>query len=255
MKLKLLAGAAMVGMFAAGAAYAAPADSGWYGAVDLGAHIPGHMETTSEFTELGGPPASLRYTTNQPDFAGFARIGYKINPHVRVELEGGYRNGGLVSVIEQNSGRPVGSITAICNFSNTVSCARPHGSIDTWTIMGNVLVDLLPNGPVDPFIGAGVGDAHVRMIAEGRTQGVGAGTGFFSSDDTQDQFAFQGIAGLAFHVTDQLSVDFTYRWLGTSTMRFRTHQFNGFQLGTVNGSYDDNSFTLGLRYLLAAPPP
>ncbi len=39
MKLKLLAGAALIGVFAAPGAFAAPADTGWYGAIDSGAHF------------------------------------------------------------------------------------------------------------------------------------------------------------------------------------------------------------------------
>ena len=38
MKVKLLAGVAMAGLFAAGAASADP--NGWYGAVDVGYHMP-----------------------------------------------------------------------------------------------------------------------------------------------------------------------------------------------------------------------
>nr|MBB5293089.1 opacity protein-like surface antigen [Brevundimonas basaltis] len=38
MKVKLLAGVAMAGLFAAGAASADP--NGWYGAIDAGYHMP-----------------------------------------------------------------------------------------------------------------------------------------------------------------------------------------------------------------------
>ncbi len=49
MKLKLLAGAALAGVFAGASASAAPADSGWYGAIDLGGHVQPSMVTTAEF--------------------------------------------------------------------------------------------------------------------------------------------------------------------------------------------------------------
>src|SRR5580704_7422900 len=154
MKLKLLAGAAVAGVFAAAGAYAQPADSGWYGAVDVGAHQAMPMDTTSQFSELGGPPANLTVFTNV-NFAGFARVGYKISPHVRIELEAGYRPASLHSVLERHFlGRPGGSIESICAFNSVPvgsACPAPAGNNDTWTAMGNLLVDLLPDSPIDPF--------------------------------------------------------------------------------------------------------
>src|SRR5580700_3483007 len=110
MKLKLLAGAALAGVIAAGSAAADPADSGWYGAIDLGGHIKAPMVTTAEFGELGGSPANLRFN-DAANFAGFARVGYKISPHLRVELEAGYRTDELTRLNERYFlGRPAGSI-------------------------------------------------------------------------------------------------------------------------------------------------
>src|ERR1700729_4298968 len=94
MKVTLLAGAALAGIFAGASASAAPADSGWYGAVDLGGHVQPTMVTTAEFRELTAGPATLQFN-NDANFAGFARIGYKISPHFRVELEAGYRTNEL----------------------------------------------------------------------------------------------------------------------------------------------------------------
>src|ERR1700679_2360191 len=134
MKLSLLVAAAAVGVFAAAGAYAQPADSGWYGAVDVGAHQAMPMDTTSQFSELGGPPANLTVFTNV-NFAGFARVGYKISPHVRIELEAGYRPADLRGVIERNfAGRPAGSISGICNFFSVPQhafCPAPAGDNDT----------------------------------------------------------------------------------------------------------------------------
>ena len=88
MKLKLLGGAALVGLFVASGACAQPADSGWYGAIDLGAHWLNRLDTTSSLPESDGSAYKFRFSENT-DWVGFARVGYKINPHVRIELEGG----------------------------------------------------------------------------------------------------------------------------------------------------------------------
>src|SRR5428012_13709 len=85
MKIKLLAGAALAGVLAAGSAAAAPADSGWYGAIDLGGHIQAPAVTTAQFGELGDSPANLR-VNDAANFAGFARVGYKISPRFRPSI-------------------------------------------------------------------------------------------------------------------------------------------------------------------------
>ena len=91
MKLKFLAGAALVSLLAAPAAFAqddwSATEPGWYGAIDAGGH---HTMTMNGVFPGTGVGADIR-TTN-PDFVGFARIGYRLNGHVRIEIEGGYRH-------------------------------------------------------------------------------------------------------------------------------------------------------------------
>ena len=93
MKFKLLAGAALAAVFAASGAYAQ--DTGWYGAVDLGWHTPQDIQATGSNPGTGtSAPTSFPYNWDfapSDDWAGFARVGYKVSPHWRVELEGGYR--------------------------------------------------------------------------------------------------------------------------------------------------------------------
>src|ERR687889_814648 len=88
MKFKLLAGAAMAAAFAASGA---SPQEGWYGAVDLGYHWPVEFETTSSNNAANGQPYAWEFN-QEDDWAGFARLGYQLNPHWRVELEGGYRH-------------------------------------------------------------------------------------------------------------------------------------------------------------------
>ena len=113
MKLKLLGGVALAGMFAAAAAYAAPADNGWYGAIDLGGHYMNPMGTTSSILEQDGVPYHFQIS-DDVNFAGFARIGYKLSPHLRIELEGGYRPGEISNIID-----PLRPVNAICGETST----------------------------------------------------------------------------------------------------------------------------------------
>jgi OmpA-OmpF porin, OOP family len=158
MKLKLLAGAALAGLCVGTVAYADPADSGWYGAIDLGVQKAQPVDTKSQFGELGGGPADLRFFSSDGDFAGFARIGYKITPHVRVELEAGYRTSDMGRVVDDSTSHHPLDATGICgNKFPSGGCTNPPGELHAWTGMANVLVDILPRAMFDPFIGGGGG--------------------------------------------------------------------------------------------------
>src|SRR5579864_3937998 len=162
MKLKLLAGAALAGMFAAASASAAPADTGWYGAIDIGAHFDQRLNTVSAANSDDGAPFRFRFSQNT-DWTGFVRVGYKLSPHVRIELEGGYRPGELSHVTDN----PARDVAAICGLASGATCLRPSGSIETWSVMGNLLFDLMPNGWIDPYVGGGAGVAHINLSTHG----------------------------------------------------------------------------------------
>src|SRR5665213_537636 len=93
MKLKLLAGAAVATVFAASGAFAQ--DSGWYGAIDIGGHHQNGFH--GAFAPTGTDADGFNFRVHDVELLGFGRIGYRISPHVRIELEGGYRHGGIQS--------------------------------------------------------------------------------------------------------------------------------------------------------------
>jgi len=115
MKLKLLGGVALAGLLAATAANADPAPTGWYGAVDIGAHFPDRLDTTSSVNEDAFGPYNFQFSQDV-NWVGFARIGYKLSPHLRIELEGGYRPGNISSITD--GGR---SVDAICGVGSSTS--------------------------------------------------------------------------------------------------------------------------------------
>ena len=126
--------------------------------------------------------------------------------------------------------------------------------------MGNVIYDILPGSAFNPFIGAGIGVNHVKVDVTGQFSNIpGAITAAnpaiqnLSIDDSDTAFAYQLIAGLAWKANDQLSVDLTYRYLGGSDVDFTSVGSNDLQPGVFSGEYRDQSVTLGLRYLFAAP--
>ena len=121
MKVKLLAGAALAAVFAASGACAH--DNGWYGAVDAGAH---YMENLNFVFADANTGANERFVARDQeyDWTAFARLGYRISPNVRIEVEGGYRPGSLDSVVDRVDG------IALCATGTAATpCGRPSGSI------------------------------------------------------------------------------------------------------------------------------
>nr|MBA3812582.1 porin family protein [Caulobacteraceae bacterium] len=242
MKPQLLAGAAAAALLAATGAFAQ--DSGWYGAIDLGAHQIRPFETVAS----GEEPQGLNFRTNI-NFAGFARLGYRISPHVRVELEGGYRRSGNFSSAHDTDQPPLGDGFDLCAVGSAPGqCDRPDGSLDAWTGMANLLIDVLPNAILDPFVGGGVGVNYIRLRADGAININGDNTAdTLSIHDSNTKFAYQGIAGVAFRASERLNVDLTYRYIDGQRAGFKSVATGTFQPGTFSAHYRDQSLTLGLR--------
>lgn len=236
MKVKLLAGVAMAGLLAAGAASAEP--NGWYGALDAGWHTA-DVETAQ----------GVDFDT-EDSWAGFARLGYRFTENWRVELEGGHRSGGDLE------GATLGTGAAfICNVTPaTGACDAPDGEISSTTLMANVIYDFGDaSWSLRPFIGLGAGVNRVNTefvgtLASNRAVGFGA-------DDSSAKLAAQAIAGLAWAISDRAHLDLTYRYL-MSNMEFDTFASSAaFDRGPFQGRYTDHSLTLGLRYAFGAMEP
>jgi len=241
MKVKLFAGVAMAGLFAAGAASADP--NGWYGAIDAGWHAAG--VSTAQDVDFDV----------ENDWAGFARLGYRFTENWRVELEGGYRPGDIGEV-------NLGATPAyLCNVVPAAgACDIPDGEISSTSLMMNVIYDFgSAESALRPFIGLGAGVNRVNTefigtLASNRAIGVGA-------DDSSTKLAAQAIAGLTWALSDRAMLDLTYRYM-VSNMEFETFDSSALvDVGPFQGRYEDSSVSLGLRYSFGAeeveyvPPP
>jgi len=207
-------------------------------------------------------------------FAGFLRAGYRFNENLRLELEGGYHRGDY-DTIRSTPGSIVNGICTpgVRRVPGNAECGAVNGEFDAATLMLNGIFDLdfdfLPFGQrVVPFIGGGIGYAEVQNKFFGQLGTVPAGNApiqNISVDDIEQGFAYQGILGLAFQLTENLTLDLTGRYLQTEDLDFGSVTLNGgngpgqalplTNLGFLSDKYTDTSLTLGLRYTFAAPPP
>jgi outer membrane protein OmpA-like peptidoglycan-associated protein len=114
---------------------------------------------------------------------------------------------------------------------------RANDSIDSWSTMVNGIYEFMPNGKWHPFLGAGIGWAWL--------DGDFSGNGARNSDN---QFAYQGIAGVAYDLSTNWALKAQYRYFATLDA----------DVGTANSGdadYDNHSILLGFTYKFAKPAP
>ena len=92
-----------------------------------------------------------------------------------------------------------------------------HGSLSSYTLMGNGYYRLNTGTDFTPYIGGGVG---ISLLELEERRGDG---GKFHAFDTDTQFAYQGIAGVAYKFAPDWNLDVEYRYFGTQDPSFIDH--------------------------------
>jgi outer membrane protein OmpA-like peptidoglycan-associated protein len=165
--------------------------------------------------------------------AGAVRDRLIYDPGPAASLSVGYGFGSVRAELE-------GSVRSNANGVVTGgSFNRLHGDARTWGLMVNGLYDIDLGSRFTPYVGAGVGLGIVDARLTGRVGAVRV----TAYDDLDTTFAYQGIAGVAYAVSDRMHVTADYRYLGTTDASYR------------GGSATNGNHTLfaGIRYSLNAP--
>ncbi len=187
------------------APFAAQAQSDWF--------TPGQSQPGFYIGAEGGLNWLLNNSGNYYNigWAAGGKVGYDfVGP--RVELEGIYRS---------NSGNGPGINTQV------------YGEIHQVSAMADLLYDFAPGATITPYIGAGAGVAFIDNA-------LATPCSLCST-----QFAYQGILGLGWNVSQSFRVDLDGRYYGTTNP-------SGFQNNNIG-------VMLGVSYKFgqpeAAPPP
>jgi Outer membrane protein and related peptidoglycan-associated (lipo)proteins len=109
---------------------------------------------------------------------------------------------------------------------------RDNDDINSLSTMINGIYSFLPNSAWHPFIGAGVGWAWL----DGKYPGAGR----------DNQFAYQGLAGVAYDVSRNWALKAQYRYFATLDADFGPGS---------DAEYRNHSILVGLTYKFAPPPP
>jgi OOP family OmpA-OmpF porin len=117
-----------------------------------------------------------------------------------------------------------------------------NGDFHAYSLMFNGLYDFNLGLPVVPYLGLGIGAARVSansVPVTGTTRTI---------DDHDVVLAYQGIAGLAYALTDSLKLDLSYRYMDTQHPKFQ----DSAGIDTTS-RYRDHALLLSVRYEFGAP--
>jgi outer membrane protein OmpA-like peptidoglycan-associated protein len=152
-------------------------------------------------------------------YAAGAAAGYAFGGGPRVELETTWRS----------------------NSVDSVGAFGANGDLNSVSVMANAIYDIPLGMDFFPYVGAGVGMSWV--MADMREPSTGA-----SVNDNDIAFAYQGIAGVGYNVTENVGVTLDYRFLGTTPLDFSS------AAGNVDyDAYYNHTVMVGLRYSFTKP--
>jgi outer membrane protein OmpA-like peptidoglycan-associated protein len=189
---------------------------GWY----LGAGVIGSQPVHSDTSDIAGVTNKVEY-----DFGWgvMADLGYAWHNGIRLEEEFAYSRS---------------------NVNKVNGTTESSGRINNLDLMTNLLYDFQTGTRWTPYIGAGMGAAAVDA------DHIGTLTNGGSLNDSDMEFAYQGIAGIAYELSDHWSVQADYRFVGTTEPTFKT---------TAGGSASienmSHNIVLSVRYTMHPPPP
>ncbi len=219
---------------------AAFAGDGLYGAIGAGLSYFGHENDVSNDSVV--PPSATVFDTDSDYDSGigiYAALGKKFDNNFRAELEYSYRS----ADIDQIDPYP--------GFSGIIS-GSIAGDTKIHALMLNGLYDFNDTfGGVTPYIGGGAGIARVNHSIAGVNAASGLSISYGSFDYN---FAYQGIAGVAVGLAEQLTLDLSYRYFGMLGNTYSGATVNG-SPGVIKAAAASHNLFAGLRWDFGAPTP
>jgi opacity protein-like surface antigen len=160
-------------------------------------------------TDVGSTQGSIFFDFNEEYADGFGAgifMGWVLDSNFRLEIEGTFRSADLeeVTIVRDDlTAVPAGTVVDV------------GGDAQTGAAMVNVYYDLhLFDGPVLPWIGAGLGGAYVDYAIDATLPGDPL-TVMFDGKDTTWAFAYQFMAGITVPVGEGVSMSLAYRYFQT----------------------------------------
>jgi opacity protein-like surface antigen len=170
-----------------GAAQSNTPTTGVYGVARAGVGIDADVRLKA--SDLAAPTSLQRSADGKRGWAGELGMGYSFGGF-RLEATGGYARNAL----DRKSPAKAAAFDA-------------GGRLNKLDLLVSGYVDLMPNGTISPFIGAGIGAARVSTNIQ-RTAGLTGGTVL---KDRDWGFAYHGTAGVAVKLGEKSAVELGVR--------------------------------------------
>jgi opacity protein-like surface antigen len=200
------------------------AEEGWYMRGSIGPALLNDTDVTVSEAELeallggnvpAGSTAAVELEFDTGFFINFAP-GYDFGDF-RLESEFAYEVNNIGKINETLNAPGVDPVSD--------SSYVKGGNVTNLSLLFNGYYDFLKGSAVRPYITAGIGVARVNAQIEG-------------DDDTDSVFAYQVGVGLSYNMSENVALDFGYRYFATSDL-------DAFGLEFSNSSH---SILLGARY-------
>jgi opacity protein-like surface antigen len=237
--------------------------SGWYLRGDIGVGMQ-HF-SSFDFTQTNAAsgavwPASWRI--DQKDikdaaFVGFG-VGYQFGGWARFDVTGEYR--------ASTKGKAVGSYTEFCPGGRCFDLYDFDHQASVF--LANAYLDMGTWWCFTPFVGVGVGGVrhNISALHDVGFNANGFSTfGFANKDQVTWDFAWAVHAGLAYNVSNNLKLEFAYRYLNMGSPNTAEVNCNGVSgCNSVGGGprafytltgFDSHDFKLGMRWMFNEPAP
>ncbi|HAW54150.1 MAG TPA: cell envelope biogenesis protein OmpA, partial [Hyphomonas sp.] len=222
----------------ASAGFVAHAEDGWYARADATYGFSGQFDHDPADRDVVG---TMGGTSDADETIGFdLGLGYGFDNGFRLEGVGGYGDDDLSVPAASYNGAPSGAVPATA------------GNLQTMELMLNGIYDFNREGEIQPYVGLGLGvlraNAKANNLVFTNGTDVSAANGFSDSDTG---FAYQGLLGLGYKVSDQLTLDLGYRYKVAEGL-----DFGGVHGGpNYDADYEAHLATVGMRFAFGAPPP
>jgi opacity protein-like surface antigen len=211
--------------------YDAPNVGGWYIRGDIDYHWADFRDADYIIYGDPGTTGSLDGDLKGAMSLG-AGIGYQVNDYFRVDLTGDYF---FKSDFD-------GETSGFCG--DGLPCtSSDSSSVQAFLLLANAYVDLGTYNGFTPYVGAGIGGAHVKwdkLVNKDRD-------GEFEHDgDSNWRFAYAAMAGVSYCLTDTTKLDVGYRF-----SRIEGGRMFGYSTGAGPGydnGFNTHEVRAGLRY-------
>jgi opacity protein-like surface antigen len=230
------------------------------GDVGLGQHDVGTF-SQEELAKNGG--AFISQSIGDTVTLG-AGIGVQINARFRLDMTGEYRSTAQIKAMDNLNGRladPAGTLQA-----NTLY----QGNLSGYVGLLNAYYDVFNWRGFTPYVGAGVGVAHLRM-QDFTTSSSAVFTGVDPADSvsqltsgtskshSQTNFAWALMAGTSYDLSQNAKLDIGYRYLNMGSGVSLATSLIDCSCGTVGSplkisDLESHEVRIGLRWMLGSEP-